>query len=140
MYDKTLVTDGLLDIEEALLHIIDRTSWIKTADDFATTPKGVDMLDVATIRLMAIGEEIKKIDKRTKGQLLVQYPNIDWKDIMDMRNFIAHEYFRIDARMIFNTIQNKVQPLLTTIRQMITDFGTAPTAQSKSALQIPDSD
>jgi len=54
MYDKTLVIDGLLDIEEALLHIIDRTSWIKTANDFATTPKGVDMLDVATIRLMAV--------------------------------------------------------------------------------------
>ena len=57
MYDKTLVTDGLLDIEEALVHIIDRTSWIKIADDFATTPRGVDMLDVATIRLMAVGEE-----------------------------------------------------------------------------------
>ena len=79
MYDKTLVIDGLRDIEEALLHVIDRTSWIKTAEDFATTPTGVDMLDVTTIRLMAVGEEIKKLDKRTKGQLLVHYPNIDWK-------------------------------------------------------------
>ena len=122
MYDKSLVIDGLLDIEEALLHIIDRTSWIKTADDFATTPRGVDMLDVSTIRLMAVGEEIKKIDKRTKGQLLVQYPNIDWKEIINMRNFIAHEYFRVEARVIFNTLQNKVQPLLTTIQQMIADL------------------
>jgi len=80
------------------------------------------MLDVATIRLMAIGEEIKKIDKRTQGQLLVQYPNIAWKKIIDMRNFIAHEYFRVDAEEIFNTVQNKVQPLLTTIQQMITDL------------------
>jgi len=65
MYDKTLIIDGLLDIEEALLHIIDRTSWIKAADDFASTPRGMDMLDVVTIRFIAIGEEIKKIDKRT---------------------------------------------------------------------------
>ena len=77
MYDKTLIIDGLRNIEEALLHVIDRTAWVKTADDFATTPKGMDMLDVATIRLMAVGEEIKKIDKRTNGQLLIQYPNID---------------------------------------------------------------
>ena len=77
MYDKTLIIDVLRDIEEALLHVIDRTSWIKTAEDFATTPTGVDMLDVTTIRLMAVGEEIKKLDKRTKGQLLVHYPNID---------------------------------------------------------------
>ena len=81
MYDKTLVIDGLRDIEEALLHVINRTSWIKTAEDFATTPTGMDMLDVVTIRLMAVGEEIKKINKRTNGQLLVQYPNIDWRKI-----------------------------------------------------------
>ena len=122
MYDKTLVIDGLLDIEETLLHIIDRTSWIKTADDFASTPRGVDILDVATIRLMAIGEEIKKIDKRTKGQLLAQYPNIDWEKITNMRNFIAHEYFRVDAKEIFDTVQYDVQPLLTTIQQMIANL------------------
>ena len=68
---------------------------------------------------MAIGEEIKKIDKRTRGQLLVQYPHIDWKEFTDLRNFIAHEYFEVDAQEIFNTVQNRVQPLLTTIQQMI---------------------
>jgi len=122
MYDKTLVIDGLHDIEEALLHIIDRTLLINTAEDFATTPTGMDMLDVATIRLMAVGEEIKKIEKRTKGQLLVQYPNIDWKNIIDLRNFIAHEYFQVDANVIFDTIQNKLQPLLTTIQQIIANL------------------
>ena len=84
MYDKTLIIDGLLNIEEALLRIIDRTSWIKTADDFATTPRGMDILDVATIKLMAVGEEIKKIDKRTQRQLFVQYPNIEWREITIM--------------------------------------------------------
>ena len=122
MYDKTLVIDVLRDIEEALLHIIDRTSRIKTAEDFATTPTGVDMLDVATIRLMAVGEEIKKLDKRTHGQLLVQYPNIEWRKITDLRNVIAHEYFHIDAEEIFDTVQNDVQPLLSTIQQMIADL------------------
>jgi len=122
MYDQTLVMDGLRDVEEALLHIIDRTSQIKAAEDFTTTPTGVDMLDVATIRLMAVGEEIKKLDKRTKGQLLVHYPNIDWKKITDLRNIIAHEYFHIDAVEIFDTVQNDVQPLLTTIQQIIADL------------------
>ena len=123
MYDKMLIIDGLYDIEEALLHIIKRTSWIKNINDFATTPEGMDILDVATIRLMAIGEEIKKIDKRTQGQLFVQYPNIDWKNIMELRNFIAHQYFRIDVKVIFDTVQNRVHPLLTTIQKMIADLG-----------------
>ena len=77
------------------------------------------MLDVTTIKLMAIGEEIKKIDKRTKGRLLILYPNIDWEIIISLRNLIAHEYFEIDPQEIFLTVQNRVYPLLTTIEQMI---------------------
>ena len=114
--------DGLCNIEASLLHIIERTSAIKAAADFGATPTGVDMLDVAAIRLMAIGEEIKKIDKRTDGKLLPQYPTIEWKDMMGMRDFIAHGYFRIDAAVVFDTLQNNVQPLLTTIQQMIADL------------------
>ena len=122
MYDKTLIIDQLLDIEEAILHIIDRTSWIKTVEDFQATSRGVDMLDVATIKLMAIGEEIKKIDKRTKGQLLVLYPNIEWKRVIGMRNIIAHEYFDVETETIFDTVKNDVHPLLITIQQMIADL------------------
>jgi len=35
---EPLVLDALRNIEESLLHIIDRTSMIKTADDFGATP------------------------------------------------------------------------------------------------------
>ena len=71
---------------------------------------------------MAIGDEIKKINKRTKGQLLTQYPNIDWEECTDTRNFIAHEYFRVDTRIIFDTVKNDVPLLLTTVQQIIADL------------------
>jgi uncharacterized protein with HEPN domain len=122
MYDRTLIIDGLLNIEEALLYITDRTLWINTAADFASSPQGVDILGAVTIRVMAIGEEIKKIDKRSKSQLFVQYPNIDWKRFTELRNFIAHEYFHIDAEEIFDAVKNKLPPLLSTIQQMIADL------------------
>jgi len=67
-------------------------------------------------------KKLKKIDKRTQGQLLVHYPNIDWKKIIALRNIIAHEYFYIDAEEIFDTVQNVVLPLLTTIQQIIADL------------------
>jgi len=38
------------------------------------------------------------------------------------RSRIAHEYFHIDAEEIFDTVQNDVQPLLTTIQKMIADL------------------
>lgn len=121
MPDVSLILDGLYNIEESLEHILERTSWIHTADDFVKSPTGVDMLDVAAIRLMAVGEEVKKIHKRTDGKLLSHYPEIDWKGVMGFRDVIAHGYFHIDAAVVFDTLQNNVQPLLDIIKQMIAD-------------------
>ena len=122
MYDKTLIIEGLRNIEESLLHILDRTNWIKTVSDFFGSPSGIDMLDVTAIRLMAIGEEIKKIDKRSGGELLLQYPEIEWKNIMGLRDYIAHAYFQIDAAVVFDTLQNNLRPMLSIIQQMIKDL------------------
>ncbi|HCC85932.1 MAG TPA: antitoxin [Porphyromonadaceae bacterium] len=122
MYDWVLIMSGLRNIEKSLLHILDRTSWIETVDDFLKTPAGVDALDIAAIRLMAVGEEIKKIEKRSGGELLSRYPEIEWRDIMGFRDFIAHAYFHIDASVVFDTVQNNIHPLLTTIQQIIADL------------------
>jgi uncharacterized protein with HEPN domain len=122
MHDRQLIAEGLHNIEESLQHILNRASWIKSVEDFLTTPTGVDVLDITAIRLMAVGEEIKKIDKRSEGKLLPQYPNVEWKDIMGLRDFIAHAYFRIDAAVVFDTLQNNVRPLLLTVQQMMADL------------------
>lgn len=122
MYDRELIMDGLRNIEESLLHILDRTSRVETVDDFLVTPSGVDMLDIAAIRLMAVGEEIKKIDRRSGGELLVQYPEVEWKNIMGFRDFIAHAYFHIDAAVVFDTVRNNVPSLLVIIQRIIADL------------------
>ncbi|SCD20232.1 hypothetical protein PSM36_1410 [Proteiniphilum saccharofermentans] len=122
MYDLELIMNGLRNIEKSLLHILDRTSWIETVDDFLKTPLGVDALDITAIRLMAVGEEIKKIEKLSKGELLSQYSEIEWKNIMGFRDFIAHAYFYIDAAVVFDTVQNNIHPLLATIQQIIADL------------------
>jgi len=57
MLDKSLVLECLLKIEETILHIQERTQNINAPEDFSKTPNGVDMLDVAVVRLEAIGEK-----------------------------------------------------------------------------------
>ena len=42
--------------------------------------------------LMAIGEEVKKMDK----QILQTQSSIEWQDVKDMRNFLAHDYRGVD--------------------------------------------
>jgi uncharacterized protein with HEPN domain len=122
MFDRDLVLEELQRIEETLLHVLDRTQKIAIVDDFLSTPWGMDMLDVACIRLEAIGETLKSIDKHSEGQLLSKYPSIPWKKIMGMRDVIAHHYFEVDADVVFNIVKNGIPPLLEIIRQMKQDL------------------
>ena len=59
----------------------------------------------------AIGEGIKKVDKISKGELLVERPEIPWTDVMGIRDHIAHGYFDIDGDIIFATIKNDLNAL-----------------------------
>jgi uncharacterized protein with HEPN domain len=122
MYDKSLITESLLHIETTLLFVLKRTEEINDPDDFALTPTGMEKLDSAIIRLMATGEEINRIDKRTKGTLLQQYPEIEWGKIIGFRNIVAHAYFDADALTVFEIVKNDVKPLLLTIQKIIADL------------------
>ena len=46
--------------------------------------------------LIIIGESVKKLD----GKFLDAHSDINWRGIADLRNLIAHEYFRIEASKI----------------------------------------
>lgn len=118
MSEKELIYMDLELIENTIHHILERTKNIKTVDDFLLTPHGVDMLDVTCIRLEAIGETVKKIDKRTQKELFNKYPVIPWKKIMGIRDVIAHHYFDVDVDVVFNTVKNDLNVLLQTITQI----------------------
>ena len=122
MYDKTPIIEMLQSIEETLLFLLERTAEIKSAGDFTSTPQGVEKLDFVTIRLMATGEYIHKINNKTKGELLKNYPEVEWQHVVGFRNFVAHHYFKVDAIDVFRILQNEVNPLLSTIQKIIADL------------------
>jgi len=122
MYDKTQILEHLQNIEHVLLLVMERTATIKSVDDFVLTPDGVDKLDATALRLMAVGEEIRKIDNKSKGKLFENYPEIEKAKIIGFRNFVAHAYLDIDAEEVFDAVQNKIKPLLSTIQQIIADL------------------
>ena len=63
----------------------------------------------ATITLLiAIGEEVKKIDK----QILLSEPTIEWQNITDMRNVLAHDYRGIDEDIVFNVVKIELPKLI----------------------------
>jgi Uncharacterized conserved protein len=125
MYDKELTIEILCRIEELISELISWTENIKYADDFSSGTEGVILLNAVCMKLIAIGEEVKSVDYRTKGELLSKYKNIPWKDVMGLRDIIAHHYFDVDACEIFSVISNDLPPLQTVIRKMQKDIAGA---------------
>nr|WP_260458316.1 HepT-like ribonuclease domain-containing protein [Bacteroides salyersiae] len=78
----------------------------------------MSLLDGICMKLIAVGESIKNLDKITNNQLLPRYPHIPWREIMGMRDIIVHHYFEIDADVILITVQDGIPSLLATIKIM----------------------
>lgn len=122
MYNKKLTLETLLQIEESLLLITKRTQQILSVDDFYLSDMGMILLDSICMKLIAIGESVKNIDKITNKELFLNYPVIPWKEVMGLRDIIVHHYFDVDAEEIFKTLKQDVPMLTAIISQIIKDL------------------
>lgn len=123
MFDKNLVLSILQQIDEALEKIKSRSEQVHSADDFTNSPAGMEKLDSICMLFIAIGEALKNIDKITGSNLLLKYPETDWKGAMGFRDIIAHHYFDIDAEEVFWICAHELTPLSATIKKMIEELG-----------------
>jgi len=114
MFDHQMASDLVGLIEDNLKTILKRTKDIKSPDDFTISEQGMILLDSVCMKLVAVGESIKNLDKHTNRELLVQYPQVKWRQAMGMRDIIVHHYFDIDAEQIFKTLKEDI-PWLTEV-------------------------
>ena len=122
MYDKSLVLEIFEQVIEAVEIAKERCAFATVQDDFMDTKEGQEKLDGICMKLIAIGESLKKIDVITDKKLLEQYPQIEWRKIKGIRDFISHHYFDLDAEMIFSICQDHMDDLLLTLRQIVQDL------------------
>ena len=80
------------------------------------------ILDSICMKLTAIGESVKSLDKITNKKLLANYPEIPWKNVMGVHDIIVHHYFDIDADEIFRICKEDIPQLLPIIHKMINDL------------------
>jgi len=122
MYDKSLVIDIFEQIIDAIETVEERCQYATTQDDFMDTKEGQEKLDGICMKLIAVGESLKKIDSITDRTLLKEYPQVEWKKVKGIRDFISHHYFDLDAEMIFGICQNNIGTLLKTLKTIRDDL------------------
>ena len=120
---KSLMTLHILElIKNSLLEVEKRSERITEPNDFLISETGVILMDSICMKLSAIGESIKNLDKITNRELLSKYSEIPWKNVMGVRDFIVHHYFEVDADVIYSICKNDVPVLITVINRMIEDL------------------
>ncbi len=122
MSDKEMmILATLRDIQYSIELIQKRFKNIKSSDEFLSNEEGLEKLDSISMRLIAIGEGFKNIDKLTENKLLRNYPRINWKGVKGVRDILSHHYFDMDAETIFVICNEYLDELLTVTKKMIKD-------------------
>ncbi len=106
--------DYLNDILEMIADIGEFTQSL-TFNEFKKDKKTV----YAVIRcLEVIGEASKQIPSNVKKH----YQQVPWEDIAAMRDKLIHEYFGADVDIIWQTIQEDLDPLEATVKEIVKEF------------------
>ena len=112
MHNEEILYYSLKRIASTIERIINNSKYIDNSQYYVHSPAGMERLESTCMLLLAIGESIKGIDKMTQKQLLSNYPEVDWKGAMGIRDIIAHHYFDIDESIVFDVVKNKLPEML----------------------------
>jgi len=90
--------------EQALIFVSDRDRTDLDSDA---------MLRMAlTYAVEIVGEAASKVSESGRAEL----PSIPWPQIIGMRNRLVHAYFDINSRILWDTVQLALPPLLEQLR------------------------
>ena len=72
-------------------------------------------LDAVVRNLEVIGEAVKKLPENLRAK----HSTVEWKKIAGLRDILIHEYFGLDAEIVWDIVQNKVPALDREVRTML---------------------
>jgi len=102
------------DLIEACKRIILYTADM-TFDDFSEDERTVD----AVLRnIIVIGEAVNRLPT----EIIEDNPGIPWHIMRGLRNFVVHEYSRIDTSKLWQTVQNDIPPILPELKRLCTEL------------------
>jgi len=118
--------ESIADMLQQLAETLERIQWsfttVSEPDFFYASVEGREKLDAIGMKLLAVGELLKKIDKKTNKLLLTQYTGIDWSGFIGLRDVIAHDYYNLNPVKIFEICANEIEPLRFAINKIIADL------------------
>ncbi len=105
-----------------LHHILDSIAVIErvlpaTEAEFS---EDTDTQDIIIRRLEIIGEAAKHLPDDIKDLA----PQVEWKRLLGLRNFLIHEYFNVDVDLLWRNVQDYLPILKQAITELVDTHST----------------
>ncbi|MEN6351033.1 MAG: DUF86 domain-containing protein [Syntrophomonas sp.] len=107
---RLYISDILESIEK-----IQRYTKNLTFEEFMKSPM---VIDAVARNFEIIGEASSHVHENIQDQ----YPQLPWFKMKAMRNIVAHEYFRIDLSIMWETAQVDLPELLSPIQKILSEL------------------
>jgi uncharacterized protein with HEPN domain len=101
-----------------ILECIQKIEIIRGELSYATYTSDWKSQDVIIRNLEVIGEAARHIDE----DIILKYPEVAWRDVRGMRNFLIHAYFQVDLDEVWKTASNDISVLKDQIIKIISDL------------------
>jgi uncharacterized protein with HEPN domain len=112
---------GDLGDKARLQHIMDA---ILETESYVAQAGSKEFMDSSMMRfacikqLEIIGEASNHISEKTRSK----FPNVEWAQIVGMRNMFVHEYFGLDPHIVWDIVQKDLPELKETVAEMLGIF------------------
>lgn len=110
-----------MEAERRLQHALEAVERIESRIDGIDEDsfRSDELLQVWVVHhLQIIGEAFRKIPDELKKE----YPDVPWKNVIGMRHYLVHEYFRIDLDTAWNVVDDDLPELKGQIDRILEDL------------------
>jgi uncharacterized protein with HEPN domain len=112
------MTKEFIDYIEDIIRAMDDASVFVKNMDYDIFVKDTKTTYAIIRALEIIGEATKKLPSSIK----VDYDQIPWKKMAGMRDKLIHEYFGVDLKRIWNTVNNDLPALKPQFEKMLKEY------------------
>ncbi len=100
-----------------ILEAVQESLEITRGMEYETFRQDKKTLKSVLYNLAVIGEAARKLPE----EVTARYSSIPWRQMGDMRNVVIHEYFGIDTKILWETIETELPPLVKRLKDIIAD-------------------
>ena len=107
-------------MKDERLYLEDMLTRIAMIEEFTAEGRESFMTSLKTQEAVIRSFEVLgEIAKRLPTDKLTAYPHIPWKQLMGFRDFLVHNYDRVNIEVVWRAVQDDLQPLKETLRAML---------------------